>query len=825
MLKPGLPLLALLLLGCAGTPSPSPSPSPTPSPWPSPACSVVTLAGSAGSAAAYADGTGSAARFASPFQLALSPTAGLLIADRANNRVRALNLTSLAVSTYFFTGASGGTDGTAGVARASAFPGIALDASGRLFVGDTGSNRLRVVDACASAVGTVAGSGAGGGTDGPALSATVNPSAVALGGGDPAGTLYFTDWGGHRLRAVAGGSVSTVSGSGAAGWVDGPGASARFNRPHGLAVEPTASAAYVADSTNNRIRMVLLPSAVTSTLAGSGSAAFADGSGTAASLNAPIGLSLLGLKLYIADSGNNRVRVLRLDTLAVTTLAGSGSAGSANGQCASASFSAPQGVAIAPDGLTLYVSDTNANAIRAVTVTGLPVVPSPSPSPPPSPSPLFRTPGTWQVSTLAGCPGPQQQRACPWPASLTAGAFGADFAAAGVRAYFNQPWGLDALNGTVYVVERWGASRLRAINASTGAVAVLAGSYVAGFANGLGGSGGPATFNSPVATAVNPRSGVVYVADVANSAVRAVAPGGSAVTTLAGSGVSGGANGIGAGATFQSPAGLAVSPDGATLWVSEWAGQRIRAVPTSGSASTSTLAGSGVLGWGDAGGTASLFSYPGNAVWCAARGLLVVVEGNPGGRVRSVNVASGSTGTLAGSTSGVGGSVNGVGTAALLGTLGGVACDGVGVVYITDQSNNQLRVIAPGSEHTGRGGGSLAQRGGRGSQRHLCWALWPCSGCQQWGAVRVRDSERAGEGASVHASEPQQHAHAQRQWDCEWHSERHSEQQQNCQRHAQPHAHALGLPLPGGLALPYAHPHCLPWLRCHCHCRRCLWHQ
>ena len=122
-------------------------------------------------------------------------------------------------------------------------------------------------------------------------------------------------------------------------------ADAGFNSPKGIDIGADGSL-YVADQSNHRIRKVTSAGVVT-TLAGSGAAAFANGIGTAASFSTPMGVALdpTGALLYIADFSNNRIRVLTLATLAVTTLAGSGVSGSADGVGTAATFVNPRGVA------------------------------------------------------------------------------------------------------------------------------------------------------------------------------------------------------------------------------------------------------------------------------------------------------------------------------------------------------------------------------------------------------------------------------------------------------------------------------------------------
>ena len=152
----------------------------------------------------------------------------------------------------------------------------------------------------------MAGSGSATFADGTGTSASFNyPYGVAL---DGAGNVYVGDAFNHRIRKVSpSGVVSTLAGSGSGGFADGTGASASFAYPWGVALDGAGNV-YVADRDNNRIRKVS-PSGVVSTLAGSGSGGFADGTGTSASFYTPTGVALDGAgNVYVADQNNNRIR-------------------------------------------------------------------------------------------------------------------------------------------------------------------------------------------------------------------------------------------------------------------------------------------------------------------------------------------------------------------------------------------------------------------------------------------------------------------------------------------------------------------------------------
>jgi sugar lactone lactonase YvrE len=317
-------------------------------------------------------------------------------------------------------------------------------------------------------------------------------------------------------------------------------------------------------------------------------------------------------------------------------LAGSGLFGSTNGTGTTASFNRPEEIAVDNAG-NVYVADFSNSLIRKITSGGV-------------------------VTTLAGS----------WPPGYINGT--------GTAAAFNQPFGVAVDSaGNVYVADT-SNNVIRKITPG-GVVTTLAGSGTAGFANGTGIA---ASFNGPWGVAVD-GSGNVYVADTSNNMIREITPGG-VVTTLAGSGVSGYANGTGSAALFNAPVGVAVDSSG-NVYVTDYANNRIRKVTSAGV--VTTLAGSGTAGFANGTGTAASFKQPfgiavdacGN-VYVADYWNDVIRKITPGGVVT----------TLAGSV-GVQGSANGTGTAATFYLPNGVAVDGSGVVYVGDTYNNLIRKI------------------------------------------------------------------------------------------------------------------------------------
>ena len=314
------------------------------------------------------------------------------------------------------------------------FPvGIAMDKAGNFYIADADISKITPdgKHSTSGAVGRYKGSFA----DAQGSDVQFNrPAGIAI---DKAGNLYVADSWNHRIRKITPtGEVSTFAGSGEVGedkggFADGPGSTAQFNRPSGIAIDTTGNL-YVTDSKNHRIRKIT-PKGEVSTFAGSGETGkdreggYADGPGSVAQFSFfspafPInGIAIVGLaidaadNLYVADLGNHRIRKIT-PTGEVSTLAGSGEMGEgkwggyADGPGSTAQFSSPSGVTIDTAG-NLYVADAGNNLIRKITPTG-------------------------EVSTLAG-----------------SGKEGyADGAGSVARFYFPRGIAIDAA-GTLYVVE------------------------------------------------------------------------------------------------------------------------------------------------------------------------------------------------------------------------------------------------------------------------------------------------------------------------------------------------------------------------------------
>jgi RHS repeat-associated protein len=315
----------------------------------------------AGSIAGFADGTGSAAKFNSTSAMVCDPAGNVYVADASNNRIRKITPAGV-VTTYAGSGTAGATNGPAASATFHGPLGVCIDAAGNLYVADYTNNLIREISA-GGTVSTLAGNGTAGFVNGSATSAEFNtPTDVAV---DGAGNVYVSDFGNNVIREITpSGIVSTLAGSGTAGYANGTGTAAKFNGPQGLIFDHSGNL-IVCDKANGVIRSITVVGVVTTIAGTAGTAGYLNGTGTAAKFNAPAAITIDPAgNFYVADFGNNCIRAIS-PSMAVTTLAGTTAAGSANGAGSSATFSHPYGVA-ADGGGNVYVSDYSNYLIRRV---------------------------------------------------------------------------------------------------------------------------------------------------------------------------------------------------------------------------------------------------------------------------------------------------------------------------------------------------------------------------------------------------------------------------------------------------------------------------
>jgi sugar lactone lactonase YvrE len=496
-----------------------------------PAGVVTTLAGSAGDQGST-DGAGADARFVTPVGVAVDGLGNVYVADTASSTIRKIDVVGIVTTLAGSYSNSGLVDGIGSGARFSNPRGLTVNGDGTIFVADTGNNTVRKITP-AGVVTTLSGHAPfSGWADGVGEAARFGfPCGVAA---DDSGNLYVTDTGNNTIRTItSNGVVTTFAGTatGGGGSTDGTGATAQFGKPSGMAIDRMGNL-YVADTQYNVIRKITSAGAVTTLAGTAGVEGWSDGVGSDARFSGPQGVAVDPAgNIYVADTLSSTIRKITPAGL-VTTLAGlHQNVGWADGNATAARFQYPHGIAVDSGG-TVYVADTVNSIIRKISPAGT-------------------------VTTFAG--------------SVTAHG-SADGAGTAARFYSPRGVAVDGA-GNVYVADTFN-NTIRMITAS-GVVTTVAG--VAWDSPGSAdGNGSSARFSSPVAVAVD-MAGDIWVSDVNNRTIRKINPSAD-VTTIAGlvTSSSDWIDGVGMGARFSLPWGIAVSESG-TVYVADSNNHTIRA--------------------------------------------------------------------------------------------------------------------------------------------------------------------------------------------------------------------------------------------------------
>jgi trimeric autotransporter adhesin len=588
-----------------------------------------------------------------PYGVVVDSAGNIFVSDFSNHRVRKISPSGL-MTTVAGTGVAGFSNGSATSAQLNFPAGLALDASGNLYIADSVNNRIRKLTP-AGVLSTVAGNGtaAFAGDGGPATSASLNsPFGVAV---STSGEIYIADLNNHRIRRVfSDGNISTYAGNGTAGFAGDGGAaiSAQFNNPTGVALKADDTL-FVADFANNRVRRIS-SSGIVSTYAGNGTAGFGGDGGvaTSASLRSPQGVLLDAAgNLYIADRDNQRVRRVAPNgsvSGAIVTIAGSGTAGYSGdgGLAGSANLDSPASVALDAAG-NLFIGGFGGR-IRFVTPAGI-------------------------IGTAAG-------------AGNKEFGVGDGGTAAGAKLAGPRSVAFDAA-GNAYVAD-YGNHRLRKITAA-GVISTVAGTGTAGSA-GDGGAATSAQLNGPYGVAVD-AGGNVYVSEYGGHRVRKITPAGI-ISTYAGTGIGGftADGGAATGAGINSPSGLAIDGIG-NLYIADFNNQRVRRVTPAGT--ISTVAGTGTFGFSGDGGLATIANISRvTSVGLDGLGSLWIADYD-NNRLRKVVLATGIITTVAGTGTAGDAGDGGLAASAQLNGPSAVKFDTSGNAYVADGFNNRVRKI------------------------------------------------------------------------------------------------------------------------------------
>lgn len=342
-----------------------------------------TNSGGAVPATTYAQVTtlvASGAGLANPQAVATDNSGNIYVADYGNNLIR--KVTSAGVMTTLAgSGAAAEFDGTGTAAKFNGPDGIAFDGSANLYVSDAGGNKIRKIVIATGVVTTFAGTGTAGHANNatPLLSTFNGPAGLSI---DASGNMFIADQGNNLIREISGTTVSTLAGGGSVGGVasgsaNGMGTSATFNTPNDLVADGSGNI-FVADYGNNLIRKIVVSTGLVTTYAGSGAAAYLDGTGTSAKFNRLSSLTMdASGNLVVADLSNFRIRLVTTGT-EVTTVAGTGTAAETDGTGTAAAFNSSGGIETDNQG-NCYIVDfptSTTGTVRKMTLTGYTISPA-----------------------------------------------------------------------------------------------------------------------------------------------------------------------------------------------------------------------------------------------------------------------------------------------------------------------------------------------------------------------------------------------------------------------------------------------------------------
>ncbi len=565
---------------------------------------ISTIAGTSGGGGYSGDGSAAtAARLNSPYGIAADASGNIYIADRDNHRIRKVTAATGVITTIAGSSGGEGFSGDGGQATAAQLDSpraVFVTTTGDIFIADTDNNRIRKVTVATGIINTVAGTSGGGyfsGDGGQATAAHLSrPRGIFI--SNP-GDIFIADTDNNRIRkvTVATGIITTIAGTGAAGYGGdgGQAAAAQIDDPTGVWVkssgviilsdtsnsclrqvdtanvistspqtvqrlelnDPTGIATYydgaykkllvfIADRDNHRIRMFDTATNIMVQVAGTGAPGFSGDNNPAlnAQFSNPEGIAAFydtgqeKLFLYIADTGNHRIRKIDASSGIISTVAGTGVAEFTgdDGLAINAQLNTPRAVAV-DNSQNIYIADTNNNRIRKVSAaTGI-------------------------ITTFAGGgagAGETNPDPTKWQLAAPRGVF-TDSA------------------GNVYIADT-GKHKIRKVNAAGNPGSTIVGTGAPGY-SGDGSLATAATLSSPNGVAVD-GAGNIYIADTGNNVLRLVNIHDGTINTMAGTGTAGynGDNQPAVNASLNGPAGVALglTKAGGRIFISDSNNNRIR---------------------------------------------------------------------------------------------------------------------------------------------------------------------------------------------------------------------------------------------------------
>jgi trimeric autotransporter adhesin len=532
---------------------------------------------------------------------------------------------------------------------------LVVDSAGNVFFAEAGENRIREIVAATGDIQTAAGGGTVFGDGGPATSAQLSsPTGVAV---DAAGDIFIADTGNNRIREVsaATGDIQTVAGNGTSGFGGDGGlaTSAELNNPAGVSVD-SAGNIFIADSGNTRIREVRAGTRNIQTVAGDGTFGFSGDGGpsTSAELGTPISVFLDAAgNILIPDFSEDRVREVDASTGIIETVAGNGtlSFGGDGSAATDAELALPYTLALDPAG-DIFIADSQNNCIReVVAATG-----------------DIRSVVGNGLPGFSGDGGPAASAELSGPNGVSL-----DFA------------------GDIFISDA-GNSRIREVFAATGNINTVAGNGTAGFT----GDGGPATSaelnlaSAMSAVSVDP-VGNIFIVDFPDNRIREVSAATGDIQTVAGGGTFFGDGGLATSAELAAPRGVFVDASD-NIFIADTSNSRIREVAAA-TGIINTVAGNGTRGFAGDGGpaTGAELDFPSD-VFLDAQGNMFISD-SLNNRVREVLASTGNIQTIAGNgTAGFSGD-GGPPLNAEFNQAAGIFGDGRGNILVADWQNNRIR--------------------------------------------------------------------------------------------------------------------------------------
>ncbi len=708
---------------------------------------ITTIVGNGTATSTGNGGPATAATTNAPAGVYRDATTGnIYIAEQGGSRVRMINSSGIItniVGTGSFT--SNGDGGPASAATVNRPVGLTMDAAGNLYIAEWGGGFIRKIDP-SGIITRFAGGGGSVADDVPATAAFMNtPYHIMF---DGVGSLYVATQNGHRVRRIdlATGLIYTVAGNGVSGFSGdgGPATAAQLNQANGVYVDPYSI--FITDAANNRLRKVDRSTGIITTIAGIGTPTFSGdgGSPATAGIRTPSSVVLDNTgNIYIADATNARIRKISMINLSVAPISGTAticegtsvlftnttpggawtssnpsvaSVGSTTGLVTGALAGTATITYTVPNTCNVFtVYPVTVNLYSSSQITGPTMVCAGN-----TITLTNATPGgTWSSSdaaigtvdamgivtgvaignvtisytftTSCGTFSARHQVVVGTPNITTIAGSGVSGysgdGAAATLARLQRPNGIASdASGNVYITD-YSNNVIRKINPS-GVITTIVGTSSLGF-SGDGGPATAATVSSPFDVALD-ATGNIYFTDELNHRIRMVNTSGI-ITTIAGSSTSGffGDGGPATAARLSRPTGLAFDATG-NLYFSDFSNHRIRRITPAGI--ISTVMGTGITSFNGDGlpATATNIGSPNFITFDQAGNLLVSDVSNV--RIRMIN-SFGVVSTIAGNSFTGSSGDGGPATAANLNLSAGIAVDGAGNIYISDNGNNRIRVV------------------------------------------------------------------------------------------------------------------------------------